>query len=106
MKLVRTIQKNEVLLNDWGVYELSEQEIEKYHTNYIVSQGIFSEYALSEIGTDWLISKLDPYRYEGRFETMKEALLHIKCVEMQCLIKMYQSKMKDMVAIKCPEWEF
>ena len=106
MKLVQTIQKNEILRSNWGVYELNTQERETHHANYIVSQGIFSDYALSEFGVDQLISKLDSYRYEGKFETMKEALLHIKCVEMTCLIKKYQAEMENVAKIKCPEWDF
>src|SRR5699024_6065402 len=102
MKLVRTIQKNEILLSDWGVYQLNRQEKERHHANYIVSQGIFSDYALSEFGADQLISRLDSYRYEGKFETIKEALLHIKCVEMQCLIKKYQAEMGNLAKLKCP----
>ena len=106
MKLVQEIKKNEILVSDWGVYELNRQERERHHANYIVSQGIFSDYALSEFGVDQLISKLDSYRYEGRFETIKEALLHIKCVEMQCLIKKYQAEMGNLAKLKCPEWDF
>lgn len=106
MKLVQEIKKNEILVSDWGVYELNRQERERHHANYIVSQGIFSDYALSEIGTDQLISKLDSYRYEGKFETMKEALLHIKCVEMKCLIERYQVEMGNLAKLKCSEWDF
>lgn len=106
MKLVQTIQKNEILRSNWGVYELNTYERETHHANHIVSQGIFSDYALSEFGVDQLISKLDSYRYEGKFETMKEALLHIKCVEMTCLIKKYQAAMENVAKIKCPEWDF
>lgn len=106
MKLVQEIKKNEILVSDWGVYELNRQERERHHANYIVSQGIFSDYALSKMGSDQLISELSSYRYEGKFETMKEALLHIKCVEMQCLIKKYQAEMENMAKIKCPEWDF
>lgn len=106
MKLVQEIKKNEILVGDWGVYELNRQERERHHANYIVSQGIFSDYALSKMGSDQLISELAPYRYEGKFETMKEALLHIKCVEMQCLIKKYQAEMGNLAKLKCSEWDF
>lgn len=89
-----------------GVYELNKQEREKHHANYIVSQGIFSEYGLSKFEHDELISQLSPCRYEGKFETLKEALLHIKCVEMSCIIERYQYAIDKMPKIKCPEWDF
>ena len=106
MKLVQEIKKNEILVSVWGVYELNRQERGRHHANYIVSQGIFANDALSKFGSDKLISELSWYRYEGKFETLKEALLHIKCVEMQCLIKKYQAEMGNLARLKCPECDF
>lgn len=75
MRLVQTINKNELLSNDWGIYELSELESKKYGRKFALSQCIFSDFTLKEMGVDKLLSGLKNYRYEGFFETQKEAYL-------------------------------
>ena len=41
MKLVKRIEKNELLASDWGIYELNEEERKAFGNNYALSQGIF-----------------------------------------------------------------
>lgn len=107
MKLVKTINKNELLSSDWGIYELSENESKKYGGKFALSQGIFSDFALKEMGVDKLLSNLKDYQYEGFFETQKEAYLQVKIVEMKCKVERLEywiNGIEQVKAIKTPTW--
>ncbi|MBT9788730.1 hypothetical protein GPK90_05140 [Clostridium sp. MCC344] len=44
MKLVKIIEENELLVSDWGIYKLDEEERRAFGNNYALSQGTFSEW--------------------------------------------------------------
>ncbi len=94
MKLVQEIKKNNLLSSSWGIYELNEKEKKKYGNNFALSQGVFSDWAIKEFGVDKLLQKLDEYKYEGFFETQKEAYMQVKLVEMTCKINRMEYAMK------------
>ena len=97
MELVQKIEKNNLLASDWGIYKLNEEEIKKYGGNFALSQGIFSDYAIEHMGIDELLSGLKDYRYEGFFETQREAYMQVKLVEMTCKIERMEYALKDFV---------
>lgn len=104
MKLVQEINKNNLLASSWGIYELNEKEKKKYGNNFALSQGVFSDFAIKEFGVDKLLQKLDGYKYEGFFETQKEAYMQVKLVEMTCKINRMEYAMKDVLNLETPEW--
>lgn len=104
MKLVQEINKNNLLASSWGIYELNEKEKKKYGNNFALSQGVFSDFAIKEFGVDKLLQKLDEYKYEGFFETQKEAYMQVKLVEMKCKINRMEYAMKDVLNLETPEW--
>lgn len=104
MKLVQEIKKNELLKSSWGIYELSADEKKKYGNNYALSQGVFSDYAIKEFGADKLLSNLKDFKYEGFFETQKEAYMQVKLVEMTVKIIRMESAMKKVLRLQTPEW--
>ena len=109
MKLVQEIKKNDLLSSNWGIYELSQIEADKYGNGnkFALSQGLFSNFALEEIGVDKLLSELKAYNYEGFFETQKEAYMQVKLVEMKCKIDMLEYTIKDLTKvteIETPKW--
>lgn len=106
MKLVQEIKKNNLLSSSWGIYELNEKEKKKYGNNFALSQGVFSDWAIKEFGVDVdkLLQKLDENKYEGFFETQKEAYMQVKLVEMTCKIDRMEYAMKDVLNLETPEW--
>lgn len=104
MKLIQKIKKNDLLSKDWGIYELNKEEKEKYENNFVLSQGIFSDWAIKEIGVDELLQSLNRYEYEGFFETQKEAYMQVKLVEMKCKIDQMEYSMKKVLNLKTPQW--
>ena len=107
MKLVQEIKKNDLLPSSWGIYELTQEEADKYGNKFALSQGVFSDFALEEIGADKLLSKLESSKYEGFFETQKEAYMQVKLVEMKCKIDRLEYAIKDLTKvteIETPEW--
>lgn len=107
MKLVKRIEKNELLESDWGIYELNEEERKAFGNNYALSQGTFSEWVLEEMGPNKLLSGLRDYAYEGFFETEKEAYLQVKLVEMLCKIDRLESAIAELNVVrklKTPIW--
>ena len=104
MKLIQKIKKNDLLSRDWGIYELNKEEKEKYENNFVLSQGIFSDWAIKEIGVDKLLQSLNRYEYEGFFETQKEAYMQVKLVEMKCKIDKMEYSMKKVLNLKTPQW--
>lgn len=104
MKLVQEINKNNLLASSWGIYELNEKEKKKYGNNFALSQGVFSDFAIKEFGVDKLLQKLDENKYEGFFETQKEAYMQVKLVEMTCKIDRMEYAMKDVLNLETPEW--
>lgn len=104
MKLVQEIKKNDLLSSSWGIYELNEKEKKKYGNNFVLSQGVFSDWAIKEFGVDKLLQKLDEYKYEGFFETQKEAYMQVKLVEMICKINRMEYAMKDVLNLETPKW--
>lgn len=108
MKLVQTIEKNELLASDWGIYALNDNEKKKYGNNFALSQGIFCDFAFERHSTDELLSGLKDYRYEGFFETQKEAYMQVKLVEMECKIERMEYAFKDFANaikdLKTSEW--
>lgn len=104
MKLIQKIKKNDLLSRNWGIYELNKEEKEKYENNFVLSQGIFSDWAIKEIGVDELLQSLNRYEYEGFFETQKEAYMQVKLVEMKCKIDQMEYSMKKVLNLKTPQW--
>lgn len=107
MKLVKRIEKNELLVSDWGIYKLNEEERRVFGNNYALSQGIFSEWALEEMGSNKLLSGLRDYEYEGFFETEKEAYFQVKLVEMLCKINRLESAIAELDVVRkieTPRW--
>lgn len=104
MKLIQKIKKNDLLSKDWGICELNKEEKEKYENNFVLSQGIFSDWAIKEIGVDELLQSLNRYEYEGFFETQKEAYMQVKLVEMKCKIDQMEYSMKKVLNLKTPQW--
>ena len=104
MKLVQEINKNNLLASSWGIYELNEKEKKKYGNNFALSQGVFSDFAIKEFGVDKLLQNLDENKYEGFFETQKEAYMQVKLVEMTCKINRMEYAIKDVLNLETPEW--
>lgn len=107
MELIRKIEKNKLLINNWGIYKLSDEQEEKFGGKIALSQGIFNDYALKEFGEDKLLSKLSDINYEGFFQTELEAFYQVKLVEMQNKIDRLQeitNKFVDVYNIDNPEW--
>ena len=107
MELVRKIEKNKLLVSNWGIYKLSDKQEKKFGGKFALSQGLFSDYALKEFGEDKLLSRLSDLNYEGSFETELEAFYQVKLVEMQNKIDRLQevtNKFIDVYNIKNPEW--
>lgn len=104
MKLIRTIEKNKLLVSDWGIYELSEEQQAKYNGKFALSQGIISYFALENIGEDTLIEGLHDYQYEGIFQTELEAFYQVKLLEMQKEIERLKDAVSEFSNIKIPEW--
>ena len=104
MKLVQEIKENNLLSSSWGIYELNEKEKKKYGNNFALSQGVFSDWAIKEFGVDKLLQKLNENKYEGFFETQKEAYMQVKLVEMTCKIDRMEYAMKDVLNLETPEW--
>ena len=107
MKLVQEIKKNDLLLNDWGIYELTQEEADKYGNKFALSAGIFSDFALKEMGSDKLLSELEEHIYEGFFETQKEAYMQVKLVEMKCKIDRLEYAIRELTKvseIETPRW--
>lgn len=86
MELVRKIDKNKFLSIDYGIYKLSEDQQKKFGNKYAVTQGVYSRQVIENTNEDELLSNLKSYQYEGFFETEREALFHIKLVEMSCRV--------------------
>lgn len=99
MILVEKISKNKLLGCDWGIYELSKEQAIRYGGKFALSQGIFSEFALKEIGEEKLLSKLDSFNYEGFFQTRLEAFYQVKLVEMQSKIDRFEGLIKEFTEI-------
>lgn len=107
MELVRKIEKNKLLVSNWGIYKLSDEQEKKFGGKFALSQGIFCDYALEEFGEDDLLSKLSDFNYEGVFQTELEAFYQVKLVEMQNKIDKLQevtNKFIDVYNIENPEW--
>lgn len=104
MKLIQEIKKNDLLSSNWGIYELNEKEKEKYGNNFVLSQGVFSDWAIKEFGVDELLQKIDRYKYEGFFETQKEAYMQVKLVEMKCKIDRIEYVIKEVLNLETPKW--
>lgn len=104
MKLIQEIKKNDLLSSNWGIYKLNEEEKKKYGNNFILSQGVFSDWAIKEFGVDKLLQKLNKYKYEGFFETQKEAYMQVKLVEMKCKIDRMEYAVKEVLNLKTPKW--
>jgi hypothetical protein len=107
MELVQEIKKNNLLTSNWGIYKLNEEEVKKYGGKFALSQGVFSDFALKEMGADKLLSELKAYNYEGFFETQKEAYMQVKLVEMKCKVDRLEHAIKDLTKvaeIETPEW--
>lgn len=104
MKLVQGIEKNDLLSSDWGIYELDNEEKKKYGNNFVLSQGIFSDWAIKEFGVDKLLKMIDRYKYEGFFETQKEAYMQVKLVEMKCKIDRIEYAIKEVLNLETPKW--
>lgn len=104
MELVQKIKKNKLLSSDWGIYKLNEKEKIKYGNNFALSQGLFSDWAMKELGSDKLLSELEEYKYEGFFETQKEAYMQVKLVEMKCKVDRIEYAMKNVLELQTPKW--
>ena len=108
MKLVQIIEKNNLLPSNWGIYELNEEEAKKYGGKFALSQGIFSDFAIKNRGIDKLLLNLDEYKYEGFFETQKEAYMQVKLVEMNCKIERLEKAIKNLINVtenlETPKW--
>lgn len=105
MKLVQKIERNDFLLRDFGIYELNEEEKEKYGNNYALSQGIFDDCAIKKYGSDSVLSRLSKCYYEGFFETQKEAYMQVKLVEMKSELERLKSDMAMILnKMQIPEW--
>lgn len=72
MKLVKTIEKNDLLASDWGIYKLNEEERRTFGNNFALSQGIFRELAVEKMGSNKLLSGLRDYAYEGFLKLKKK----------------------------------
>lgn len=108
MELVQKIEENNLLSSNWGIYKLNEEETKKYGGKFALSQAIFSDYAIEHMGIDELLSGLKDYRYEGFFETQKEAYMQVKLVEMTCKIERMEYALKDFIKatekLETPTW--
>lgn len=107
MRLIETIEKNNLLASKWGIYELSEEQQKKFNGKFALSQGVFSDFAIEEYGEDKLLSDLKDYSYEGIFQTKLEAFYQVKLVEMQNKIEKLESvieKLEEVKKYKTPEW--
>ena len=72
LKLVKQIGAN------WGIYKIPKSTTKQYNGEYILSQGIFSDYALENMNNKDVIRNLREYCYEGIFKTIKEAEMTAK----------------------------
>ncbi len=107
MKLVETVEKNNLLASNWAIYELSDDQQEKFNGRFALSQGVYSDLVLREYGEDKLLSDLKDYSYEGVFQTKLEAFYQVKLVEMQNKIEKLEyaiEKLEEVKKFKTPEW--
>ena len=99
MKLVKEIKKSEFLISSWGIYELSDEQVKKYGKRYALSQGVFFDYALENMGEDVLLDGLREHMYEGFFDTENEAYLTVKTVELQNKLDRLEYAIRDLVKL-------
>jgi hypothetical protein len=108
MELVRTLEENSISCSKWGIYKLDEKESEKYGGKFALSQGIFLDCAIENMGSDELLSELRDFRYEGFFQTEKEAYFQAVIVFMQSKIERLERGVRElfesMEEMKTPEW--
>lgn len=83
MELVRRIEKNELLTNEWGIYKLSQPMQEKYNKKYALTQGILADDVGEYFDEDSIIHDLRTWNYEGTFDTELEAFYQVKLIEME-----------------------
>ena len=65
---------------------------------------MYSDWAIKEFGVDELLQKLDKNKYDGFFETQKEAYMQVKLVEMKCKIDRMEYAIKEVLNLETPKW--
>lgn len=105
MKLVQRVKADNSILREWSIYELNDEEHEKFGNKFALSQGVFSATAIEESGADELLSKLTKVCYEGFFETQKEAYMQVMLAETKYKLDKIKRMMKEVLEMPTPKWE-
>ena len=71
---------------NFAIYEIPDNLKESYGGKYILSQGVFSEYAIKEFEDNEVINNLKEYQFEGIFQTIKEAEMTAKYADAICTL--------------------
>lgn len=99
MKLRNFFEVRGVNVNKWAIYELSDEQCERFGKRYAVSCGVFTEYSIEVNGENKLLSCLEPSRHEGFFETYNEAVMHIKLIDATAKINKLENAVIKLEAI-------
>ena len=78
MKLVGKIKVSDY--QTMAIYAIDPSLAEKYGGPFVLTRGVFSDFALKEIGEENLMAEISNGYYEGFFQTQKEAYLTAKLV--------------------------
>lgn len=78
MKLVEKVEVSSY--QTMAIYEIDASLAEKYGGPFVLTRGVFSDFALKEIGEEKLLGDIHKGYYEGFFQTQKEAYLTAKLV--------------------------
>lgn len=100
MELIQTFEMNHRRLGSWAIYELSENEVKKYEHKFVLSNGVYSEQDIQQLGVDTIISRLKKQVGEVLFDTRREACMQAKTIELEAricvleaFVKMYSKKL-------------
>lgn len=99
MKLRKFFEVRGVYVNKWAIYELSDEQCERFGKRYAVSCGVFTEDSIEVNGEDNLLGWLDTSRHEGFFETYNEAVMHIKLIDASAKINKLENAVIKLEAI-------
>lgn len=101
MKLIKTIEKNEVIKKEFGIYELETDAELKVSggKKFVLKQGLFSNEDLVPGRSEKYLVGINPFHYEGFHETLQEARLTCKIIELQSRLEKVTDKVDDIMSL-------
>lgn len=101
MKLIKIIEKNEVIKKEFGIYELETDAELKVSggKKFVLKQGLFSDEDLIPGRSEKYLVGIDPFRYECFHETLQEARLTCKIIELQSRLEKVTDKVEDIMSL-------